>query len=334
MVNPPHNKLHPGTMKPHHQPPATQHHRAPLKHHPNSSTHHQTGHRPTAHQPPHHHPAAPSVVHHQPSGNHGMHMTPPAGAHHPVHRHSQTLHGHTGGPHHGHAGHAHTSHAGSHPGHSSSHPSHKKAAASGAVAGAALGGAGYYLYSEPNSDDTEEAGDFSYGPRYDADDYAQNYGNGLNDFNDVENNGNEGNGLVEYEESLGNNFPGGLSQVDYSAAHGGDDGDCYPPPIGRYQKSVNKDAIRSAPSDVLTDPKVETIKEAAPKDRPTEPEKDTGESEAQKNTDEAPPGSPKDVKLKVDNDLADLLTPSPKAEPAELTEVLLKKEEPTGIKPA
>ncbi|KAF5588101.1 hypothetical protein FPCIR_7292 [Fusarium pseudocircinatum] len=116
--------------------------------------------------------------------------------------------------------------------------------------------------------------------------------------------------------------------------------DLDPPPVGRYRKSVDEDAARSAPSDVSTEPKVETAKEVAPEDKPKQPEKDVGEPEAQQNTDEAPPDSPKGVKLKVDDDLADLPPPSPKAEPAQPTEVPevpdvpLKKEEPTGIKPA
>ncbi|KAF5982809.1 hypothetical protein FCOIX_3534 [Fusarium coicis] len=116
--------------------------------------------------------------------------------------------------------------------------------------------------------------------------------------------------------------------------------DLDPPPVGRYRKSVDEDAARSAPSDVSTEPKVETAKVAAPEDKPIQPENDAGEPEAQQNTGEAPPHSPKGVKLKVDDDLADLPTPSPKAEPAQpievpkAPEVPLKKEEPTGIKPA
>ncbi|KAF5672858.1 hypothetical protein FCIRC_8292 [Fusarium circinatum] len=107
--------------------------------------------------------------------------------------------------------------------------------------------------------------------------------------------------------------------------------DLDPPPVGRYRKSIDEDAVRSAPSDVSTEPKSETAKDVTPEDKPTQPEKDVSEPHAQQNIDEVPPGSPKGVKLKVDDDLADLPTPSPKAEP---TEVPLKKEEPTGIKPA
>ncbi|QGI86020.1 hypothetical protein CEK25_012749 [Fusarium fujikuroi] len=110
--------------------------------------------------------------------------------------------------------------------------------------------------------------------------------------------------------------------------------DLDPPPVGRYRKSVDEDAAKSAPSDVSTEPKVETTKVVTPDDKPTEPEKDAGEPKAQQNTGEAPPDSPKGVKLKVDNDLADLPTPSPKAEAAETTEAPLRNEEPTGIKPA
>ncbi|KLP09246.1 uncharacterized protein LW94_14547 [Fusarium fujikuroi] len=110
--------------------------------------------------------------------------------------------------------------------------------------------------------------------------------------------------------------------------------DLDPPPVGRYRKSVDEDAAKSAPSDVSTEPKVETAKDVTPEDKPTQPEKDAGEPKTQQNTDETPPDSPKGVKLKVDDDLADLPTPSPKAEPAEPTEVPLKKEEPIGIKPA
>ncbi|KAF5554064.1 hypothetical protein FNAPI_6536, partial [Fusarium napiforme] len=116
--------------------------------------------------------------------------------------------------------------------------------------------------------------------------------------------------------------------------------DLDPPPVGRYRKSVDEDAVRSAPSDVSTEPKVQTAKDAVPKVKPMEPENDAGEPEAQQNTDGALPESPKGVKLKVDDDLADLPTPSPKAEPAQpvevpkVPEVPLKKEEPTGIKPA
>ncbi|KAG4280466.1 hypothetical protein FPRO06_11799 [Fusarium proliferatum] len=109
--------------------------------------------------------------------------------------------------------------------------------------------------------------------------------------------------------------------------------DLDPPPVGRYRKSVDEDAARSAPSDVSTEPKIETAKDVTPEDKPTQFEKDAGKPTAQQNTDEAPPDSPKGVKLKVDDDLADLPTPSPKAEAAEPTEVPLKKEEPTGIKP-
>jgi hypothetical protein len=110
--------------------------------------------------------------------------------------------------------------------------------------------------------------------------------------------------------------------------------DLDPPPVGRYRKSADEDTTRSTPSDVLTEPTIETAKSAAPEDKPTEAEKDAGKPEAQQIYDEVPPDSPKGVKLKVDDDLADLPTPSPKAEPAQPTEASLRKEEPTGIKPA
>ncbi|SCO89215.1 uncharacterized protein FRV6_13343 [Fusarium oxysporum] len=110
--------------------------------------------------------------------------------------------------------------------------------------------------------------------------------------------------------------------------------DLDPPPVGRYRKSVDEDIARSTPSDVSTEPKIETTKDAAPDEKPEEPEKGGGRPEAQNTTDQATPESPKGVKLKVDDDLADLPTPSPKAEPAQPIEVPLKKEEPTGIKPA
>ncbi|KAF9775665.1 hypothetical protein IL306_006216 [Fusarium sp. DS 682] len=111
--------------------------------------------------------------------------------------------------------------------------------------------------------------------------------------------------------------------------------DLDPPPVGRYRKSVDEDASRSTPSEVSTEPTFETAKEAATEEKIKEPEKDDGRPEAQHITDEAPPESPKGVKLKVDDDLADIPTPSPKAEPEQpMSETSPKQEEPTRIKPA
>ncbi|KAF4339461.1 hypothetical protein FBEOM_6582 [Fusarium beomiforme] len=111
--------------------------------------------------------------------------------------------------------------------------------------------------------------------------------------------------------------------------------DLDPPPVGRYRKSVDEDASRPTPSEVSTEPTFETAKEAPTEGNMKEPEQDGRKPEAQKDTDQAPPESPKGVKLKVDDNLADIPAPSPKTEPEQPTNnPAPKKDEPTGIKPA
>ncbi|KAF4952396.1 hypothetical protein FSARC_12653 [Fusarium sarcochroum] len=267
MVNPPH-KRQMGIARPHSQHPS-----ASQQHHQHNSTHHPVGRGRTAHQPPHrtsaYQPTAASVIQKQPAVHHGMHMTKPTQTNQVVHAHAQKParrahvhpheaghHGQTSRPAHGHAPSSHVgSHNGNHPGHSSSHHPDMRAAAGGAVAGGALGGTVYYLYNEaedptyveddnvtwidnndrPVNDNTEDPSDYDY--RYCGEDYTEdpNYGNISNAYNNFEDNGNEGNGLVgpggftEDTPRPDDNYSGrfGLGDNDgYSPANGGDSSDC------------------------------------------------------------------------------------------------------------
>ncbi|KAF4453682.1 hypothetical protein F53441_3691 [Fusarium austroafricanum] len=123
--------------------------------------------------------------------------------------------------------------------------------------------------------------------------------------------------------------------------------DLDPPPVGRYRKSVDETAERSTAPEVSTEPKEETAEatpseEKAAEQKPEPERKDEDKPSDESAASQAPAGSPKGAKLKIDDDAAEVPAPAPAPAPAPSTKEELehpisprtKSEEPTGIKPA